>query len=169
MDDFRGQLRIWHIQEIVPKWLTATGQIRCNEEEQAKFASHELQLQATAPARMLYAPTLYLAHRISHVEVCCAQTITIYYSASSKACPESSTCHLLKNGGAPVGLVQACLEAITRTQISMKRINIYDIYADVCIPKHSEVSQLASQLSANGYNLSSAVAAVNTGAHPAIK
>lgn len=45
----------------------------------------------------------------------------------------------------------------------MSRINIYDIYADVCLPRHNEVSQLASQLSMNGFNLSSTVAAVGTG------
>ena len=47
----------------------------------------------------------------------------------------------------------------------MSRINIYDIYADVCLPKHNEVTQLASQLSSNGFNLSSTVAALGTGAH----
>ena len=59
--------------------------------------------------------------------------------------------------------VQACLEAITKVQRGMSRINIYDIYADVCLPKHNEVTQLASQLSSNGFNLSSTVAAVGAG------
>ena len=45
-------------------------------------------------------------------------------------------------------MLQACLHAISKTQHSMQRINIYDIYADVCLPKHvhNEVSQLALQL-----------------------
>ena len=44
--------------------------------------------------------------------------------------------------------LQKCLNAISKTQHSMQRINIYDIYADVCLPKHahSEVTQLALQL-----------------------
>ena len=63
-------------------------------------------------------------------------------------------------------VLQKCLEAITKVQRSMSRINIYDIYADVCLPKHNEVSQLASQLSVNGFNLSSTVAALGTGVHP---
>ena len=49
----------------------------------------------------------------------------------------------------PLSLIlQACLHAISKTQHSMQRINIYDIYADVCLPKHvhNEVSQLALQL-----------------------
>ena len=62
-------------------------------------------------------------------------------------------------------LLQACLEAITKVQRGMSRINIYDIYADVCLPKHNEVTQLRSQLSSNGFNLSSTVAALGTGAH----
>ncbi|KAL3160668.1 hypothetical protein ABBQ32_010584 [Trebouxia sp. C0010 RCD-2024] len=43
---------------------------------------------------------------------------------------------------------EECLNAIAKTQHSLQRINIYDIYADVCLPKHahSEATQLALQL-----------------------
>ncbi|KAL3160666.1 hypothetical protein ABBQ32_010583 [Trebouxia sp. C0010 RCD-2024] len=46
------------------------------------------------------------------------------------------------------GKTERCLNAISKTQHSMQRINIYDIYADVCLPKHahSEATQLALQL-----------------------
>lgn len=73
--------------------------------------------------------------------------------------------HDLKPVAPSAVVLQKCLEAITKVQRSMSRINIYDIYADVCLPKHNEVSQLASQLSVNGFNLSSTVAALGTGLH----
>ncbi|DBA89195.1 TPA: hypothetical protein ACH3X1_016344 [Trebouxia sp. C0004] len=44
--------------------------------------------------------------------------------------------------------LEECLKAISQTQHAMQRINIYDIYADVCLPKHvhNEVTQLGLQL-----------------------
>lgn len=76
----------------------------------------------------------------------------------------SSTAHMIgRFCNDQVVALQACLKAITKVQISMSRINIYDIYADVCLPRHNEITQLASQLSTNGFNLSSTVAAVGTG------
>lgn len=56
--------------------------------------------------------------------------------------------------------LEDCLKAIAKTQVAMKRINIYDIYADVCLPKHmhSEVSQLALQLSTRAANSSLSIA-----------
>ncbi|DBA70172.1 TPA: hypothetical protein ACH3X2_012218 [Trebouxia sp. C0005] len=44
--------------------------------------------------------------------------------------------------------LEECLKAISKTQHAMQRINIYDIYADVCLPKHvhNEVTQLGLQL-----------------------
>ena len=56
--------------------------------------------------------------------------------------------------------VQECLNAISKTQHAMQRINIYDIYADVCLPKHvhNEVTQLGLQLGQHPANNTMSIA-----------